>query len=71
VQKIEETAYSVAKSKSIYLYTTLKFLALQEALYIYIYIYIYIYVYIYIYYISKQRINTLEEIRSIQSEVQR
>jgi len=43
VQQIERDCFSVAKRRSIYIYTTLAFLAFLGAPYIYIYIYIYIY----------------------------
>jgi len=39
VQQIERDCFSVAKRRSIYIYTTLAFLALLGAPYIYIYIY--------------------------------
>ena len=53
MQQIERDCFSVAKRRSIYIYTTLAFLALLGALYIYIYIYIYIYD------ISSLRVNVL------------
>jgi hypothetical protein len=53
----KETAFSIAKHKSIYM--TLKFLALQAAPYIYIYIYrLYIYC-VYIYDIIRLRVNVV------------